>query len=161
MAWRRILRGTAWATACRTRLAGSRVRSDGLLRPAPSAVRARTSPDGFTLIEMMVAILLLGVGLMGLAALSSTVTRANVHSSARTTANALAQERIERLRTDAYDAIVNGSDVRTVDGIAYARSWDISADDPEPGLKTVVVTVTWTSRGRTHSTTLSTIRGAR
>lgn len=116
---------------------------------------------GFTLIELMVAVLLIGVGLMGLAALSTTVTRANVHSSGLTTASALAQERIEQFRAEPYGSIVSGSDARAVDGVQYTRTWGVSADDPEPGLKTIVVTVAWTSRGLTHRTTLSTIRGSR
>lgn len=125
------------------------------LRPAARLVR------GFTLVEMMVAILLIGVGLMGLAALSTTVTRANLQSASLTTASSLAQERIERFRADAYASIASSGDTRVVDGVAYARSWTVTADAPAAGLKTIVVTVTWTDRGRTHSTTLSTIRGSR
>jgi len=120
-----------------------------------------TALGGFTLIEMMVAVLLIGVGLMGLAAMSTTVTRANVQSSALTTASALAQQRVEQLRTDPYAAIASGNDALTVDGVTYNRSWNVSVNVPDQGLKTVDVTVSWTSRGKTHSTMLSTIRGSR
>jgi type IV pilus assembly protein PilV len=122
--------------------------------------RARRSA-GFTLVEVIVAIVLLGVGLMGLAALSTTVTRANVQSSSLTTATALAQERAERLRTEDYDALASGNDSRVVDNVAYTRSWVVTADDPEPGLKTVAIAVSWTTRGTTHTTRLTTIRGRR
>ncbi len=118
-------------------------------------------PGGFTLVEMMVAIILIGVGLMGLAALSTTVTRAGVQSSTLTTGSSLAQERIERFRLEPYASIVAGGDVRTVDGLAYTRSWTVADNDPAAGLKTVTVTVSWTTRGQTHRTTLSTIRGSR
>ena len=117
--------------------------------------------NGFTLVEVIVAIVLIGVGLMGLAALSTTVTRANVQSSSLTTATALAQERVERLRTDDYDAIASGNDARVVDGVTYTRTWTVTADDPAQGLKTVAVAVSWTSRGATHTTRLATIRGQR
>jgi Tfp pilus assembly protein PilV len=110
---------------------------------------------------MMVAILLIGVGLMGLAALSTTVTRANSQSASLTTASSLAQERMERFRTDAYAGIASGSDTRTVDGITYSRVWSVAIDDPAVGLKTVTVTVSWSARGKPHSTTLRTIRGSR
>jgi type IV pilus assembly protein PilV len=122
--------------------------------------RARRSA-GFTLVEVIVAIVLLGVGLMGLAALSTTVTRANVQSSSLTTATALAQERAERLRTEDYDALASGNDSRVVDNVTYTRSWVVTADDPEPGLKTVAIAVSWTTRGTTHTTRLTTIRGRR
>lgn len=131
----------------------------------PRSVPGRTGlrQDGFTLIEMMVAIILIGVGLMGLAALSSTVTRANVQSSALTSASALAQEKIEGFRSMPYAEIGAGAstDVRTLDGIGYSRTWSVQTDQPAADLKTISVTVSWTSRGKTHTTTLSTIRGKR
>jgi hypothetical protein len=48
-----------------------------------------------------------------------------------------------------------------VDNVAYTRSWVVTADDPEPGLKTVAIAVSWTTRGTTHTTRLTTIRGRR
>ena len=91
-----------------------------LRRSRPACTRR-----GFTLIEMMVAILLIGVGLMGLAAMSSTVSRANVQSSSLTTASALAQERLERFRTEPYVSIVSGVDSRVVDCVTYTRAWTV------------------------------------
>ena len=129
--------------------------------PARAGSREATTQGGFTLIEMMVAILLVGVGLMGLAALSTTVTRANVQSSGLTAASALAQERIESFQTQPYGSIASGSDTRLLDGVAFTRSWTVTPDDPAPGLKTIAVTVSWATRGTTHSTRLSTIRGLR
>jgi Tfp pilus assembly protein PilV len=110
---------------------------------------------------MMVAILLLGVGMMALAALTTTVTRANVQSSSRTVASSLAQERIERFRTEPYALIVAGNDARVVDGVTYTRTWTVATNDPAPGLKTVSVTVSWTTRGKLHSSVLATILSAR
>jgi type IV pilus assembly protein PilV len=139
------------------------MRRRAFLDPARGPVRrpcGRRSA-GFTLVEVIVAIVLLGVGLMGLAALSTTVTRANVQSSSLTTATALAQERAERLRTEDYDALASGNDSRVVDNVTYTRSWVVTADDPEPGLKTVAIAVSWTTRGTTHTTRLTTIRGRR
>jgi type IV pilus assembly protein PilV len=139
------------------------MRRRAFLDPARGSVRrpcGRRSA-GFTLVEVIVAIVLLGVGLMGMAALSTTVTRANVQSSSLTTATALAQERAERLRTEDYDALASGNDSRVVDNVTYTRSWVVTADDPEPGLKTVAIAVSWTTRGTTHTTRLTTIRGRR
>ena len=66
----RLLRGARIA-----RRAGRLHRGQPLLRPVAPGEPRRTPRRGFTLVEMMVAILLIGVGLMGLAALSTTVAR--------------------------------------------------------------------------------------
>jgi hypothetical protein len=68
---------------------------------------------------------------------------------------------MEQFRTDAYAGITSGNDARVQDGITYARAWTVADNTPETGLKTITVTVSWTSRGKPHSTTLSTIRGSR
>ncbi|HEY7460686.1 MAG TPA: prepilin-type N-terminal cleavage/methylation domain-containing protein [Gemmatimonadota bacterium] len=143
------------------RRSGRLHRCETLRRPAASRRARRTRRRGFTLIEMMVAILLLGVGMMALAALTTTVTRANVQSSSRTVASSLAQERIERFRTEPYALIVAGNDARVVDGVTYTRTWTVATNDPAPGLKTVSVTVSWTTRGKLHSSVLATILSAR
>jgi type IV pilus assembly protein PilV len=123
--------------------------------------RPHLQSRGFTLIEVMIAILLIGVGLLGLAVMSTTVTRGNLHSSSLTAASTIAQERIEQFRTEAYENIASGNDTRVVDGVTYTRTWQVSDNDPQVGLKTITVSVGWTSRGKAHRTSLSTIRGAR
>ena len=64
--------------------------------------RARVE-DGMTLVEMMVAILVLGVVLSALAATLITSLRTIVLSEAETTATALAQQEIERLQSTPWE----------------------------------------------------------
>jgi type IV pilus assembly protein PilV len=116
---------------------------------------------GFTVVEVMVAVLLIGVGLMALASVSTSVTRANAQSSALTVAGGLAQERIETLRSAPYASIASGGDERDLDRVTYRRTWNVADDQPRVGLKTILVTVTWTSRGVARRTTLATIRSSR
>jgi hypothetical protein len=52
-----------------------------------------------------------------------------------------AQGQVEKLRAIDYDAIVSGSAEEDADG--YTVVWIVSADDPAPGTKTIVVHVTW------------------
>lgn len=56
-----------------------------------------TSQAGFTLVELLIAVVLLAVGLLGLAQLQVTAIQANSHSEGLLTANALGQEIIEEL----------------------------------------------------------------
>ena len=56
---------------------------------------AKNAQSGFSLIEMMVAVMILAVGLLGLAQLQITAIKANAQSSSVSVANALAQKVVE------------------------------------------------------------------
>lgn len=65
-----------------------------------SAKRARKT-RGFTLIEMLVALLLLSIGLLGVAALQTRGQQMNHAAYIRTQANLLAYEIIDKIRANA------------------------------------------------------------
>lgn len=77
------------------------------LRPAVHTQR------GFSLLEILVAIIVLSIGLLGLAGLQVSGMKANQGAYLRTQANALAYDIIERMRANATPAI-NG---------AYVGEW--------------------------------------
>jgi type IV pilus assembly protein PilV len=66
--------------------------------------RARRGQLGFTLIEVMVAILVLGVGLLGFAMLQTMNVRFTKSAQQRTVATALAYEVIDMMRIQRSDA---------------------------------------------------------
>ena len=53
--------------------------------------------DGFTLIELMVAIIILAIGILGLAGTSAVITRQMGSASRQTVAAAVAQSRVDSL----------------------------------------------------------------
>lgn len=57
---------------------------------------------GFTLVELMVAILVLAIGLLGLAGLQAVSLSGNHNAYLRTQATLLAQDMADRMRTAAY-----------------------------------------------------------
>lgn len=61
---------------------------------------------GITLIEVLVAVLVLGIGLLGVASLQSRGLRMNMNSHVRGQATILAQDMLERMRAnpDAFEA---------------------------------------------------------
>lgn len=56
-----------------------------------------TSRKGFTLVELMIAVVILAIGLLGLAQLQVTAMQATTHSSGMVGANALAQRVAEEI----------------------------------------------------------------
>ena len=112
-------------------------------------VRRRRYAKGFTLIEIMVAITLLSVGLLGMAGLTVGIMRGNTLSSEVTTATALAQAKMEDIKRIGYSGTTDSAeDYNAIAGYPlYKRDTVIDVDTPELGMKTVTITVSWDSDG--------------
>jgi prepilin-type N-terminal cleavage/methylation domain-containing protein len=92
---------------------------------APSHRRRATARRGFTLIELMVTVFLLGVGLAGLVATSGAVSRMMGGSSREATAATIAASRFETLRGGTCASIVAGT--ATTRGVS--ESWRVTKID--------------------------------
>lgn len=106
---------------------------------------------GFTLIEVLIALLVLLVGMAGILSLQLTSMKATSFSRHATEASSLAEDKVEDLRTVPLDSVrfANGTDQVDARGVAdadgpYIRAWTIS-----PGADTTIVnvSVSWTERG--------------
>jgi type IV pilus modification protein PilV len=75
--------------------------------------------DGMTLVEVLVAVLILSVGLLGLVSVAAGVTLLIGQGQRYTTASALANQRIEMLRSQDCGNLADGS---SVEG-KYLVSW--------------------------------------
>jgi len=123
------------------------------------------SRKGFTLIEVLAALVLLLITLLGLSSLLTTTIQANAYARRMTTATSLAQDKLEEIRNMAYTAVTTGSDSSPLtetggtggSGAIYTRSWTVATDSPIAGTKTVTVTVTWTDQMGPHTVQLQTI----
>ena len=101
---------------------------------------------GFTLIEILIAIVILSISLLALAALMATTTRNNSFGGHTAEAATFAQDRLERLRVTPWEKI-ESDDVLDIDtitslsGITYSRALNV---DVNGDMKTATITVSWT-----------------
>ncbi len=118
-----------------------------------SSINAKKAPEfgqsGFTILEVMIAMIIIGVSLLLLLNMGMVALDGNDWANQTTRATQLMQEKLESLRT-AGPQIASGGD--TVSGIT--RHWEVvTAGD---FLKRVDVAVEWEDvRSRVHSDTMT------
>ena len=129
---------------------------------------------GFTLLEVMIALVILSIGLLGLAGLQIVATRSNSFSNQMTVGITLAQDKLEELRNLSYDDAqlndpqpgndsVNGNyqdgnnPIRALGDMGFNRSWTVS-EDATNNLKTITVTVQWPHPDNSHSVSFTTVK---
>ena len=122
-------------------------------------MRRLRNNSGFTLMEVLVAMLILSVGLLGMAALITGIINSNKLSNRISTATVLAQDKIEEIRGVGYagaDAEAGTEDYNIIPNYPlYKRTTAVAADDPAALMKKITVTVYWDSDD--HSVVLQTI----
>lgn len=106
--------------------------------PPVGPVRVSGPEAGFTMVELIVAILILAIGVLGLAGTTALSVRQVNMSDVATERSVALQNTIERLRALDYDSVSTGSD--SVGG--YDVSWKAMGSG-----STKLVQIVWTGPG--------------
>ena len=106
--------------------------ADESIAPTPPAERARRGgARGFTLAEVLVAVVVLSVGVLGVAGLTLAVARES-RRSARETARALAARRaLDSIRAAGFDVAVDGGSTLALDGRGWRVRWRVTRETPD------------------------------
>jgi type IV pilus assembly protein PilV len=103
-----------------------------------------TKSNGFSLIEVLIALIILSISLLALAGLMSTTSQNTSFGGHMTEAATFAQDRLEQLRSTSWAALANNTDTRTgSSGITYTRTWNVSTTGT---IKTITITTSWTDQ---------------
>ena len=135
--------------------------------------RTESMRGGFTLIEVMIAMSLLAVAVLGIVGAQLTAIKFTRDSHLRAQAMFLAEQRIEDLQAMSAPNVValagttndpnNPIDPTPGDGDStrFNRSWNITLDDPEVDVITITINVAWTnSLGNVRTVSLQTMKAS-
>ncbi|MEW6272529.1 MAG: prepilin-type N-terminal cleavage/methylation domain-containing protein [Thermodesulfobacteriota bacterium] len=109
---------------------------------------------GFTIVETMVAIVIIGFAFLGVAGVHGVSSRAQSLGQNQGLARFVTDQELEEMRRLPFDQIVSGSSSATVEGVAFNVNRDVQA--VANGAR-VTVTTTWTDRFGPQTMTFTTI----
>ena len=132
-----------------------------------NSVDPKKGSQGFTLIEVMIAIVILSVGLLGMASLTVGIINGNAFSKNLSTATTLAQDKMEEIWEQNYSDVAVEQKAALLSPFAnYERQVEVDTTTypdivgppaQQVGMKIVTVIVYWTDRNGEHSVPLKTI----
>lgn len=124
---------------------------------------AKSKQDGFTLVEMLISIAVIGIAAVGIASLFYTVQYTQRSAQYQTTATRAAQRQIEVLRNSSYNSLVAGQTISFTndlpDTLPGTKSGSAAVSEPSAGLKRVDVSVSYTDNGKVRSVDLTSYIG--
>jgi len=142
-------------------------------------IRDERTESGFSVVELLIAISILTIGILALGSLQISAIRGNATSGAVSEASNYVVDKTEKLMRLSYHAAaltdsdgdaISGIDDATaatadhsesstaISGKTYNLFWNIAANQPRTGAKTVKVIATWDERGGQKSTSLDFIK---
>ena len=115
--------------------------------------------EGFTLVEVMVAVTIFAIGLLALAAVQLQTIQGNSHSQGMTQATALGQGLIETmLGLDYDDPLLAAGAHEDASDPRYTLKWTVVDELHLANTKTIAVEVSWQEKGFVKKVALDCIK---
>jgi prepilin-type N-terminal cleavage/methylation domain-containing protein len=105
---------------------------------------------GFTLIEVLTALTILAIAMLGIIPMVVSTIRANTFGSKMSRATELAQDKLEEIRRMEFnnpDINVGTSPLETIETI-YQRQYTVSLVGGNTDIKSISISVDWRDAGR-------------
>lgn len=117
----------------------------------------RKKEQGFTLIEVLIAITIFAIGLLAVASMQVTSIKGNSYSRRVTEGSNLAQGKLEELSGRAYTDPVLAIGTFTEDQNGYILTWEVE-DGPMTNTKAIEIVVRWNEKGVNKRVVLNTLK---
>lgn len=118
---------------------------------------------GFTLVEVMIALIVVGAVAIGLTNLFISIQRIQAQATYVESANRAAQREVESLRNQTYNSLTVGQTINftanLTDNMPANATGTVAVTEPISGIKRVDVTVSYTYGGTSKNVTLSSYIG--
>ena len=109
-------------------------------------IRGKRGSQGFTLVEVLIAMAIFSVGILAVGAMQINSTNTNTGARIRTEASTWVVDQIERLTALDYDNTeLDAGDHEVVQG-PYTVEWTVVDNSPVEGVKRITVTATGSHR---------------
>ncbi len=135
--------------------------------------------NGFTIIEVMIAIVVFAIGILAVAVMQLGAVKGNSGASRLTEATVTAQNQMEQLMSLDYtdpklsdvdnDKVAGLNDVTNPDGTLqvtnsasgiYNVFWNVAVDSPVKDSKQIRVIVRWQQNGKVRTVTLNSVKSS-
>ncbi len=114
----------------------------------------RRKANGFTLVELLIALFILTVVLLAISSMVYSIMRSTSSSRETSVATNLMQDKMETLKNMNLATLAPGTDTVTAGSLTYNRQWSITTAG---NVRTITITITWNSQGA-HSLAMTTLR---
>lgn len=118
---------------------------------------------GFTLVELSVAIMALGVAGLAITSLYLGIQQIQIGSAYKESATRAAQRQVEELRNRNYNSLTPGTDIVFSDSLPEAlpasSTGVVEVSEPSPGVRRIDVRVVYPHNGSDRSVELSSLIG--
>jgi prepilin-type N-terminal cleavage/methylation domain-containing protein len=123
----------------------------------------RFGENGFTVVELVITVVVIGIVAGGLSSLFLTIQRIQVQTAYLDSATRAAQREVESLRNENYATLTPGQTITFTSllpaSLPKNRSGTVAVTEPVPGLRRVDVLVTYSDGSGTHKVNLSSLIG--
>lgn len=109
---------------------------------AAEMIRQKRGCQGFTLVEVLIALAIFSLGILAVGAMQITSTNTNTGARIHTEESTWVVDQIERMTALSYDDAVLDAGTQSVVQGPYTISWTVVDDSPAAGAKRIAVTAT-------------------